>query len=764
MTTHILKGASKNPPARLDGIFYEALRKIVSCQAAFLMVLFTVLATVSVSHAAPGDAVQMFDCSEKTLSEALWHYTSGRYRPVLNVQLQLEAMGYDPKRDDGIIGPDTLAALKAYCEEVNRGDAGPLFGEMLEKIFDAYAASAMDSLGVEYVISQDAITTLRAQSEVIKLLEGLKGQTFPSPAEFQAAIMPQLAALTAQADRYFKVIAARLVPLSSVSEPQAGDASEATAATAPPAIATTSAYGLAGGAMPAIVDELELTAIPDGLLTKLEALVGIEYPNAVLLEHGVRTVLKEATDRYFPVIAAAAKVVHDPQQANDVELSGADCGCTRDFNGVVYGFHPFWFGATPGAGGATDTEGSAPAQAIDFSIMTRLGYFAASLDQDGNLGGPAMMDDKSALNRLTSLAHHYKSKVDVVIFHDDWSFWPGLSAKRKDIFFNNLRKNIIALLDTRSDLFWDRTIPYISFGTHPPLTLGDGVTLYLDGYPGDNVHFFEFVKRLRADLDALGQRNAVGHYFLNLMLDMDALGEGVYAFDVLQGIVPDDESMTEDYVDLFIMHLPAPTTDTKKALRNKVEKGFKGMQRRNMLRKIIPVITPIGHQQDSRGPYQQFFDDLVYFQDNFAGIGFWPLPSDRHQGLEQVKTRLIEVFEKSHQPDMLERLVTTVAPNFCEFACPNRWALRVIVDIIIACLAIYALLSLRMCRLKKFYRRHLLYFLLAGLAVVGIVLISFVCDPYWKAKADDVAFVIVLLVAISFVLNYVRKTMQGPLP
>ena len=740
------------------------LRKTVSCRAAFLATLLMVLAMVSASHAAPASAVDMFDCSEGTLSKALWHYTSGRYQPVLNVQLELEAMGYDPKRDDGIIGPDTLAALRAYCEDVNRGDAGPLFGAMLEKIFDAYAASAMDSLGVEYVISQDAIATLRTQGEVIELLKGLKGQTFPSPAAFQEAVMPQLAALTAQADTYFKVIAARLGRLSGGGEPPAGDANDATAETAPPATAITAAYSLADGFMPAVIDELELTAIPDGLLTKLEALAGIEYPNAVLLEHGVRAVLKEATDHYFPVIAAAAKVVHDPQQANDVELSGASCGCTQDFNGVVYGFHPFWFGAPPGTGGATDAEGSAPAQAIDFSIMTRLGYFAASVDRDGNLGGPAMMDDKSALNRLTSLAHHYKSKVDVVIFRDDWGFWPDLSEKRKEIFFNNLRKNIIALLDTRSDLFWDRTIPYISFGTHPSPTLGDGVTLYLDGYPGDGVYFFEFLKRLRADLDELGQRNAVDRYFLNLMLDMDALDDGVYAFDALQHIVPDDESMTEDYVDLFIMHLPAPTTDTKKKLRNEVEKGFKGMQRRNMLRKIIPVIPPIGDPQDPRGPYQQFFDDLVYFQDNFAGIGFWPLPSDRHEGLAQVKHRLIDVFEKSHEPDMLERLVTAVAPNFCEFACPNRWALRVIVDIIVACLAIYALLSLRMCRLKKFYRRHFLYFLLAGLAVVGIVLISFVCDPYWKAKADDVAFVIVLLVAVSFVLNYVRKTMRGPLP
>lgn len=741
MTTHTLKTAATH-------------RRLVQLLA------ITAWMIVSMISTQPTHAQVLYDCSETTLSQALWAYTSGEPEAVLNVQRTLGSMGFDPRRDDGIIGPDTLAALRQYCRGVNTGSLDPSFSAMLERLFYASAANAMDGLGVVYVISEAALTELQAQSKVIDLLQGLKGQAFPSKTAFEEAIAPQLIELTGEDNDKLKRITDALETAAQTTQTTAAAGDEG-AETPQPALPPGSVT-LPEAVIPTLISELQLTPIPDDILAKLEPLMAIEYPNAVLLEHGIRAVLQDATDSYFPAIANATRVVHDFTQTSAAAIKGGSCGCARNFDGVVYGFHPFWLGNDANTGNTDVNEPTS--QTIAFGILNRLGYFALSLDQEGNLGGPGVLESNRALSQLSSLAHRYKSKVDIVIYNNDWSFWPTLSDKRKDIFFDNLRKNIISLLQTRSDTFADKAIPYISFGTHPPPTLGDGVTLYFDKYPDDDGNFFEFIKRLRADLDEIGQRNAVGHYFLNLMLSTEALGEGVYAYEDLKDIIPNDESTAEDYVDLLIMHLNAPTTDTKKALRNKVENGFKGIQRRNVLRKIVPVITPIGHQHDPRGPYQQFFDDLVYFQDNFAGVGFWPVPSEHSEGFDAIKTRLIDVFGKDLEQDMLERLVTSISPEFCQFACPNRWAFRIVFDIIVASLLLYGLFSITNCRLKSFYRKYVIYFAFAALAAVAIILILLACDPFWNARADDVAFTLLALIVALVVWRYVRKMMQGPLP
>ena len=109
--------------------------------------------------------------------------------------------------------------------------------------------------------------------------------------------------------------------------------------------------------------------------------------------------------------------------------------------------------------------------------------------------------------------------------------------------------------------------------------------------------------------------------------------------DDLRPLLIEQSDDEEKIVDKVLVFLKRPTSEAKKLLRTRLEKGkYYGAERPEVLRSIIPIVPPSGHQfvkrQQPKGQgsnssdkdYSQFIDDVAYFNDNFGGIGFWPVP------------------------------------------------------------------------------------------------------------------------------------------
>jgi len=234
-------------------------------------------------------------------------------------------------------------------------------------------------------------------------------------------------------------------------------------------------------------------------------------------------------------------------------------------------------------------------------------------------------------------------------------------------------------------------------------------------------------------------------------------------FSKLENILLKDitSSATVDYL---LVYLPQPTSDSKKALRRQVENEFHGAERQEVLRKIVAVVSPDGHDQDERGPFAQYRDDLIYVQDNFKGVGFWPLPMESDASIKNIRYNLIDLFGKDGQKDHLRAIVDDISPQICQFVCPNRWLVRLVLGLLVGLVAIYALLSIWFCRLKELYKQYFLYFLIPPLAILLLALVTMSCDPSLAENRDLVLGIIVLILLAGTIGKIVSRRLRPTLP
>jgi hypothetical protein len=100
-------------------------------------------------------------------------------------------------------------------------------------------------------------------------------------------------------------------------------------------------------------------------------------------------------------------------------------------------------------------------------------------------------------------------------------------------------------------------------------------------------------------------------------------------FKALEKILDADKKI----VDHVFVFLTQDTSKSKKNLRQIIENAFEGAARQTVLRKIVPIVIAQGLAEQKVADnlkygdkFTQFKDDLIYMQDNFAGIGLWHLP------------------------------------------------------------------------------------------------------------------------------------------
>ena len=464
-------------------------------------------------------------------------------------------------------------------------------------------------------------------------------------------------------------------------------------------------------------------------------------------------------DKYFE-----AKEYTDPDEARSrlaghlvkllsnpaTDLNGGDCGCSRDFLSGVYGLYPYLLGG-------------AETQEVDFSLLDWIGFHALVLDEAGEIEDDLQWrSDNGKIEGFIREAHKYRVQVDVTFYAPGWEAWDYRATGKA-------AKTIAAIVNQQfhgsNPSLWSRIVQRLEGASK---VSADGVNLYIDYNvkPGSSKKLTEIVTRVFEELEETGSAAK-----LNLMLRLKLSDIDKRQLADLKSILVGDAAP----VDKVLIFLPKNTPESrksssrsKKALRQTVENAFSGNNRITVLRKIVPIITPVVNDfeplPESDEGDSQFDDDLVYFKDNFAGVGLWPLPLKSGSSAEQIGTALIKHYRARDGFNYLGEKLEDYAPQVCSFVCPNRLVVYIVIGLLAGILAVCLVLILLNCRLRNIFQRYFLIFVVLFISILLILVLSLVCDPFWERYVDGVVIGILLLFIAGFVWGSFRKAIRPKLP
>jgi len=492
-------------------------------------------------------------------------------------------------------------------------------------------------------------------------------------------------------------------------------------------------------------------------------------------------------------------------QTSKISLDAGDCGCSRDFSALSYGFLPYWL-----------VDGSA--KAVDFSVLDRIGFHGLQFKEGKIINDSRWSDESNSgsyIARFINTAHRHRVKVDVTYYTSDWMNWEPVQIRNA---VNAIGKSINQEFrdDSRDDdsiavlgHLLRKLLPFVEDNS---TVRADGINLYFDSYDKDSDA--PKLRKIVKDLHKVLQQERPDAR-LNITLGLDWSGintannkcsdEGLRhidkkLFSELEGVLapkPDSDTDPESYtemIDQVFVFLPIEhTSHAKKLLRRVIEDAFdgNGTARRTVLRKMVPIITTLPDLVPDNyfNEGEQFVEDLIYLQDNFAGVGLWPLPTEpegdeekdeastdevtenetaaddlAESHAEAIGARLIDVYGAGLGSGLLDAEIEFVRQKLCDFACPNRWLFRIAFDFLAALLVIYGLLAVWNCKLRKFYQRRTPYFLLYGTATALIFGVSLVCDPFWKQRENVVMLTIIVLLVAFVGVRSIARARQPRLP
>ena len=497
-------------------------------------------------------------------------------------------------------------------------------------------------------------------------------------------------------------------------------------------------------------------AVGEPLASQLEKLwKGGECDATQLAEMNTR--ISELYGRYRPAIGELVRKSPSFDASKQVKWTGDSCGCMNDqMSGEVYQFYPFWMAGEP--------------QRVNFSTISRIGYYGVTFDElgvlrmanDGRELKEIFRNSDSAQLAFVGTARKHRTKLDWVIHKTDWKAWKNISDAEKRKSFDQLEANIIGLLSAKLTDLPSKLLPYLSLGTKEVPGRGDGVTLYFDGYPRDEASvalFGVFLKKLQAELHANG-------FALNILMRQSEMNksDGIYSYPkLLEMTQMEAKPKNKKYFSFnakpafrlpnFLVLTEEPTSESKKKLRSDIEAAFHGVDRANILRQIVPVT------EFDRSNWQQLEDDLIYYRDNFGGVGFWPL-SMNQPGAAALKDGVQHCDVTRSIADCLQDYYQiepgTASSKVCNFVCENRWGFRFGLDLILLFLLAGAVTYYRSCRWRPVIEKNYLVPLGAGAACLAIFTALVSCDPYLNRLSQGYVIPAVLLVVIVGIVLFYR--------
>ena len=408
---------------------------------------------------------------------------------------------------------------------------------------------------------------------------------------------------------------------------------------------------------------------------ELKQLLGVEYPNSRLFDAALAQLNPAPSATTLADIRTnVSRTAPDLTTRYDTKIAQPDCGCVdrRTDYAEIYSFYPFWF-----APEQSDAE-PVPGRMVDFSLVSRAAFYGLEfvLADGQTLELQNEIQWVHGQRDFVNAAHRHRAQADLAIKLTGWADW-------SDVQIATAVQKIVTLTDryphtdSSDATAWRAAFPYLL--DRPQV---DGVTLIIDDYDGTAAsvphieRLISLVTLLHADLADRGQT-------INLAFDL-ALSQT----PTTQPIFSDIRSLlTGDspFVDYILIFLERPTSNSKKTLRARMENGaFRGIDRAQVLRRIIPVIPPSGnaHVLQSAasgaatdapvpGSFSQLTDDLVYFHDNFGGVGFWPAPDPLNSEAPVITAKIAQMWFKPTLPEFFTTFEDNV-DRACTAICPNR--------------------------------------------------------------------------------------------
>ena len=537
-----------------------------------------------------------------------------------------------------------------------------------------------------------------------------------------------------------------------------------------------------------IAEKTGLSALPafsdmsDEELVAYRAIDGLIYPNQRLMQAAFDD-LGDAIPRETAESLMRFAHVAGNNVPRDWSSFDPDCACAaaRDENAIVYGFYPFWF-----APDVLKDQDTIPQ--IDFSLFNRTAFYGVELrvKEMGNTGPELALENLDrwfeARDVFIHEAHQHRAKVDLAIDLYGWESWDAADIA------DAVRLISAQLGGYEQFLLWNTfTAP---FGRAPNLfdaKRPDGVTLVFD-LPSDGAlltdtrvadNFAALVHGVFEHLpDPLAQTVNVAFEFALLGDEPGAslpvsirelLSAGRHkAFDGFQD--PDDPLVASalrydrPVVDEMLLFLPRPTETAKKELRRWVELSeFDALIIADILRSLIPVLPPSGHngpvppfERRAADPeiFAQFRDDIIFAQDNFSGVAFWPMPRPGEAEAAAINNLVRAKYLEQGgiaEPGFLAALRSFLNPRnvragMCKVVCPNRgfiYAITISAGTLIVLSAWFALFFGLVNRLAFDSG------LFAGLnTLVALALLAlWICDPYTLVPSRFLLAQFVLLLA-----------------
>ncbi|SMG17442.1 hypothetical protein [Fibrobacter sp. UWB13] len=371
-------------------------------------------------------------------------------------------------------------------------------------------------------------------------------------------------------------------------------------------------------------------------------------------------------------------------------LNGKFSGASHkeELNGEIVGFYPYWY--------AGDTT-----KWVDFEGITRLAYYGLKADNNGSLVTPS---GKSALTHFdekdnyefVNEAHRHNVKLDWVVLKDDWK---NVSLES---FFAKLTGEIDELLNKKINSSFQRFVNAVTFNTDELENRGDGVTLFFKNFPKDSSSTSKFNNFFGELKNKLAEKNE--SVYVNLMMNqfdlsvdnhqliadtvVQVLSSGIYSYNNFLNLLKSEKNETKNY--LYVV-LDEPVSRNKQILLNDMSLQLDGLDRRNVLNSLVPVVW-----FDNVG-WDKFSNDALYYNDSYYNFGVGPYATDISAKDSCVVggnlgACMLKYFENENGDGSRQGKIAS-------FVCMHRWGIRFVC--FVACVLLVASVAIVVVMVRK---------------------------------------------------------------